>query len=100
MEFEQIIKDIQNKIFAPVYLFHGEEPYFIDRLTNYIEENALDEDVKEFNQTILYGRDVEPRDLIDIARRFPMLGNYQLVIVKEAQDIKNLEKLAKLIPTK
>lgn len=93
MEFEQIIKDLQNKIFFPIYFFHGEEPYFIDQLTSFIEKNALEESVKEFNQTVVYGRDVEPRDLIDLARRFPMLGNYQLVIVKEAQEIKQLEEL-------
>lgn len=93
MEFDQIIKDLQNKIFAPVYFFHGDEPYFIDQLTTFIEKNALDESVKEFNQSVVYGRDIEPRDLIDLARRFPMLGNYQVVIVKEAQEIKQLDEL-------
>jgi DNA polymerase-3 subunit delta len=89
-EFEQIISDIRNKIFYPVYFFHGEEPYFIDQLTNYIEENALDESVKEFNQSIVYGRDISPKDIIDLSKRFPMMGNYQLVVVKEAQDIKEI----------
>ena len=93
MEFKQIIKDLQNKIFSPVYFFHGEEPYFIDLLTSYIEQNALDESVKEFNQAVVYGRDVSPMDVIDLARRFPMMGNYQVVIVKEAQEIKKIEEL-------
>jgi len=93
LKFDQIIKDLENKIFSPVYFFYGEEPYFIDRLTSFIEKNALDESVKEFNQAVVYGRDIEPHDLIDLSRRFPMLGNYQVVIVKEAQDIKNLEEL-------
>jgi len=93
LEFDQIIKDLQNKIFSPVYFFHGEEPYFIDLLTSYIEQNALDESVKEFNQAVVYGRDVSPMDVIDLARRFPMMGNYQVVIVKEAQGIKNIEEL-------
>ena len=91
MTFEQIIADIQNKIFSPVYFFYGEEPFFIDQLTSYIEKNALDEDVKEFNQTVVYGRDLTPKDVIDLAHRFPMLGNYQLVILKEAQYLNKIE---------
>lgn len=91
MTFDQIIADIRNKIFSPVYFFQGEEPFFIDQLTHFIEKNALDEDVKEFNQSIVYGRDVTPKEVIDLARRFPMMGNYQLVIVKEAQSLNNIE---------
>jgi len=93
LRFEQIKNDINNKIFFPVYFFYGEESFFIDQLTDHIEQHALDENVKEFNQSIVYGRDVSVRDLIDLSRRFPMLGNYQLVIVKEAQDIKGIEEL-------
>ena len=92
-EFEQITKDIRNKIFYPVYFFYGEEPYFIDQLTAYIEEHALDESVKDFNQSVVYGRDVSPKDIIDLSKRFPMMGNYQLVVVKEAQDIKEIGEL-------
>jgi len=91
--FDQIINDIKNKIFFPIYFLYGEEPFYIDQLTAYIEQNALDESVKEFNQSVVYGRDVSPKDVIDLARRFPMMGNYQLVVVKEAQDIKNIEAL-------
>lgn len=93
LTFDQIIKDIQNKIFFPIYFFYGEEPYFVDQLTDYIEKNALDESVKEFNQSVVYGRDVSPKDIIDLSRRFPMMGNYQLVVVKEAQDIKEIGDL-------
>ncbi len=93
MTFDQIINDIKNKIFFPIYFLYGEEPFYIDQLTSYIEQNALDESVKEFNQSVVYGRDVSPKDIIDLARRFPMMGNYQLVVVKEAQDIKNIEGL-------
>ncbi|MCF6170890.1 MAG: DNA polymerase III subunit delta [Bacteroidales bacterium] len=93
LTFEQIIKDIQNKIFYPVYFFHGEEPYFIDQLTAYFEENVLDDSVKDFNQSVVYGRDVTPEDIIDLSKRFPMMGNYQMVVVKEAQDIQNIEGL-------
>lgn len=93
MTFEQILTDIRNKIFSPVYFLHGEEPFFIDQLTRFIEKNALDEDVREFNQTIVYGRDVRPDEVTDLARRFPMMGNYQLVIVKEAQALNNIEEI-------
>lgn len=99
MTFEQIIADIRNKIFSPVYFFQGEEPFFIDQLTHYFEKNALDEDVKEFNQTIIYGRDVMPKDVIHLARRFPMMGNYQLVMVKEAQSLNNIEQIEPYLKT-
>jgi len=93
LTFEQIINDIKNKIFFPIYFLYGEEPFYMDQLTAYIEQNALDESIKEFNQSVVYGRDVSPKDIMDLARRFPMMGNYQLVIVKEAQDINNIEGL-------
>ena len=93
MTFDQIITDIRNKIFSPVYFLQGEEPFFIDQLTNFIEKYTLDEEVKEFNQTIVYGRDTEPDQVIDLARRFPMMGNYQLVIVKEAQSLNNIDQI-------
>ena len=93
MTFDQIINDINNKIFFPVYFLYGEEPFYIDQLTAYIEQNALDENVREFNQSTVYGREVTPSDIIDLARRFPMMGNYQLVVVKEAQDLKTVEGL-------
>lgn len=93
MDFELILQDLQNKIFSPVYFLHGEEPYFTDQLTSYIEKNVLDESVREFNQSVLYGRDVTPIDIIHLARSFPMLGNYQVIIVKEAQEIKKIEEI-------
>jgi len=93
LKFEEILKDLENKIYSPVYLFFGEEPYFNDVLINYIEHNILEDTEKEFNQVVVYGREVSPRDITDLARRFPMMGNYQVVIVKEAQAIKNFEEL-------
>jgi len=93
MTAEEIIKDLQNKIYSPVYFFYGEEPYFIDVLINYIEHNVLDDSQREFNQMVVYGRDVSPKDISDLSRRFPMMGNYQVVIVKEAQDVKNIQEL-------
>lgn len=93
MTFDQIIGDIKRKIFHPVYLLHGEEPYFIDAISNLIEESILTDTEKEFNQTVLYGRDTDTGSIIDMARRFPMMANYQVVIIKEAQDIEKIENL-------
>ncbi len=93
IKIEEILRDAKNKVFYPIYFLFGEEPFFIDEVTNYLEQNILDEASKGFNQTTLYGRDVTARDIVDMARRFPMMGNYQVVIVKEAQVIKDFENL-------
>lgn len=90
MTFEQIIGDLKKKIYHPVYFFHGEEPYYIDQLSDYIEKNILSEGEKEFNQTVLYGKEVDVLTLISYARRYPMMSNYQVIILKEAQDMKSL----------
>jgi DNA polymerase-3 subunit delta len=92
-KFEEILRDAKNKVFYPIYFLYGEEAFFIDEITNYLDQNILDEASKSFNQTTVYGRDVVARDIIDMARRFPMMGNYQVVIVKEAQMIKDIENL-------
>lgn len=89
--FEQIIKDLKNRIYKPVYFLMGEEPFYIDVISNYIADHVLDEGQKEFNQNVLYGSDVDVLTVISEAKRFPMMGDYQVVIVKEAQNIKNLE---------
>ncbi|MEO8146781.1 MAG: DNA polymerase III subunit delta [Bacteroidia bacterium] len=88
--FENIIQDLKNKVYSPVYLLQGDESYYIDVISDYIENNVLDEMEKEFNQTILYGKDVDLLSLISQAKRYPMMSNYQVVIVKEAQNLKNL----------
>jgi DNA polymerase-3 subunit delta len=93
MTFEQITGDIKRKIYHPVYLLHGDEPYFIDAITDLIEGSVLTESEKEFNQTVVYGRDTDTGSIIDMARRFPMMANYQVVIIKEAQDIDKIENL-------
>jgi len=93
MTFEEITGDIKRKIYHPVYLLHGEEPYFIDAITDLIESTVLTDSEKEFNQTVIYGRDSDPGKIIDLAKRFPMMANYQVVIVKEAQDIDKIENL-------
>ena len=93
MNFEQIISDLKNKIYKPIYFLSGEEPYFIDLITKYIIDNVLTDAEKSFNQTLLYGKDTEIYTVINTAKRFPMMTNYQVVIVKEAQNIKKIDEL-------
>ncbi len=90
MTVEQIIGDLKKKIYHPVYFLQGEEPYYIDYISDFIEQNVLIESEKEFNQTVVYGRDLDLITLISYARRYPMMSNYQVVIVREAQDMKSL----------
>jgi len=85
---EDIYRDIGNKIYSPIYLLQGEEPYYIDYLSDLIERSVLDEFEKEFNQTVVYGRDSEPLSLVSNLKRYPMMANYQVVILKEAQDMR------------
>lgn len=89
--FEQIIADLNKKIYKPLYFLMGDESYFIDEITKNIEDNVLPAEEKAFNQTVLYGRDIELGTLLNAARRFPMMSNYNLVIVKEAQNMKGID---------
>ncbi len=82
-----IIKAIQSGKLAPVYLLGGEEPFFVDRITRAVEYSVLKEEEKGFNQTVLYGRDVSMNEILAEARQFPMMSDYRVVIVKEAQNI-------------
>ncbi|MBP5327259.1 MAG: DNA polymerase III subunit delta [Bacteroidales bacterium] len=83
----QLIEDIKAKKFAPVYLITGDENYYIDLVSDYIEKNIIDESMRDFDQTVVYGRDVTMGNVIDMAMRYPMMSPVQVVIVKEAQDI-------------
>jgi DNA polymerase-3 subunit delta len=91
--YEQILSDLQNKKFHPIYFLTGEESYYIDKISDYIQENALDEAAKSFNQTILYGKDSDALTIMNAAKRFPMMSSHQVVIVKEAQEIKEWDDL-------
>lgn len=91
--YEEIISDLKKRIFKPVYFLAGEEPYYIDLITEHIQEKVLAEDEKAFNQIILYGEDTNIATIIDTARRFPMMSSHQVLIIKEAQALKNLEEL-------
>jgi len=97
MTFDQIISDLQKKIYYPVYFLTGDEPYYIDEISSFIENNILDDNEKEFNQTVIYGKDSDVASIFSYAKRFPMMSNYQLVIVKEAQDIDKIEELVSYI---
>ena len=96
-EFEQIVKAIRHKAFKPVYLLHGEESYYTDQVSDLIEATALTEAEKSFNQTIVYGKDVDHLTLLDTLKRYPMMAERQVVILKEAQQMKGLEKLEEYV---
>lgn len=89
--YEQIIQELQKKIYKPIYFLMGDEPYFIDAITDYIEENILNEAERSFNLTVVYGKDVDLPTIVSLAKRYPMMANYQIVIVREAQNIRNLD---------
>ncbi len=93
MSMDQILEELRNKIYHPIYFLAGEEPYFIDTISDFIEKNVLSDTEKEFNQTVVYGKDTDVLSLVSMAKRFPMMANYQVVIVKEAQDIPKIEEL-------
>ena len=93
MTYNEIISELKKKIYKPVYFLQGEEPYFIDKITDYIQNNVLSEAERSFNQTILYGKDTTVEEVINTAKRFPMMANNQVVIVKEAQNLKNINEL-------
>jgi|YNPMSStandDraft_1061717.scaffolds.fasta_scaffold00120_23 DNA polymerase-3 subunit delta len=91
LTYEQIINELQKKIYRPVYFLMGEEPFFIDDISNFIEENVLNQAEKSFNLTVVYGKDVDLPSIVSLAKRYPMMSNYQVLIVKEAQNIKNID---------
>lgn len=97
MELKQILADIHQKKYAPIYFLMGNEPYFIDVISDTIEEEVLDETEKAFNQIVLYGRDVDIDTVATHAKSFSMMGGYMVVIVKEAQDLKNIEGFEKYV---
>lgn len=96
-ELDSILKSIKNKAFLPVYFLHGEEPYYIDVAVKSFENDVLEEDEKAFGQTVVYGKDTNIPEIISLAQQFPMFGNYNLIIVKEAQDLKFGEDECKIL---
>lgn len=103
MNHSQIIRDLKQKKYQPVYFLYGSEAYFIDLIADYIENNVLSDAEKSFNQTILYGKEVDAKTVIDTAYRYPMMAPRQVVLLKEAQEMRSLKKLQayveKAVPT-
>jgi DNA polymerase-3 subunit delta len=91
--YEEIMSDLKNRIYKPVYFLAGDEPYYIDIITNYIEENVLPESEKAFNQIVLYGEETSVAAVSETSRRFPMMSNHQVIIVKEAQALKKIDDM-------
>lgn len=93
--FQSIMHDLQERKFVPLYYLMGEESYYIDKISNYIAEHVLQPEERDFNQMVMFGSDVTAAQIADAARRYPMMSEYQVIIVKEAQNIKNTEALEK-----
>jgi len=93
MTFEAIISDLKAAKYESVYFLMGEEPFFIDQVTDYLAGHVLSPEEKSFNQVILYGRDTDMKTIVSSARRYPMMASRQVIIVREAQQLKNLEGL-------
>ena len=91
---EDILKELRAKQYRPIYYLMGEEPYYIDVIADYIADHVLTETEKDFNLTVIYGGDVDSASVINAAKRYPMMSEYQVVIVKEAQAIRNMEELS------
>ncbi|MDR6561757.1 MULTISPECIES: DNA polymerase III subunit delta [unclassified Arcicella] len=88
----EVLKELKKKTYAPLYLLHGDEPYYIDKVADYLEEHALGNGDKSFNQFVLFGKDLNVPSLLSYAKRFPMMSDKQLILVKEAQGIQGLEQ--------
>ena len=93
MNYKEIISSISNKDFHPIYFLMGEEPFYIDKISDYISDNVLESQEKEFNQSVLYGKEVDVAQIIAEAKQFPFGATHRVVIVKEAQNIKNIDEL-------
>ena len=90
---DDILKELRAKQYRPIYYLMGEEDYYIDLIADYIEENVLTDEEKEFNQTVMYGADVDIATVINAAKRYPMMAEHQVIIVKEAQAVRGMEEL-------
>ena len=88
MTAADIIKDLKNRKYKSIYLLHGDEPYFIDQVSDYVEHHLLSDAEKGFNQTVLYGKDTDVMTVLGASKRYPMMADYQVVLVKEAQEMK------------
>src|SRR5665647_1835772 len=97
MDYQNILTDLKNKQYRSIYFLEGEEPYYIDIVSDYILENVLTESEKSFNQTLLYGKDITLDTILTAARRYPMMAERQVVVVREAQNIRDIDELASYV---
>jgi len=88
MNAAELLKDLKNRKYKPVYLLHGDEPYYIDEISDFVEHKVLSDAEKGFNQTVFYGKDTDVMAVLNASKRYPMMADYQVVLVKEAQDMK------------
>ena len=88
MTAADLLKDLKNRKYKPIYLLHGEEPYYIDQVSNFVEHKLLPDAEKGFNQTVFYGKDTDIMSVLNASKRYPMMADYQVVLIKEAQDMK------------
>ena len=95
--FDSIMHDFKQRNYLPIYYLMGEESFYIDKISDYIAENVLTPEERDFNMTVMYGADVTGKDVVEVARRYPMMSEHQVVIVKEAQKLKGLEPLEKYV---
>lgn len=95
--FADILKQLKNKQYQPVYFLQGEETYFIDQVSDYIEQHVLDDAGKGFDLSVLYGKEMNVQSVLDVVKRYPMMSPYHVVILKEAQHLKNIDKLLECV---
>lgn len=92
--YEEIARNLKNRVYKPVYYLMGEESYYIDKISDYIVDTVLTEEEREFNLTVVYGADTDIASIINTAKRYPMMSEYQVVVVKEAQHVKHMDELS------
>ncbi len=95
--FDSVMSELKARHFKPIYYLMGEEAYYIDKISDWIADNVLQPEQRDFDQTVLFGSDVSASQVVDAAKRYPMMGQYQVIIVKEAQNIKHTEPLEKYL---
>ena len=95
--YESVMHDLKARDFKPIYYLMGDESYYIDKISDWIAENVLQPEEKDFNQTVLFGSDVNASQIVDAAKRYTMMSEYQVIIVKEAQNVKNVEPIEKYL---
>ena len=97
ISYESIMKDLKARKYSPVYVLMGEEPFYIDKICDYISENVLQPEERDFNQTVVFGADVTGAQVADLCKGYPMMAEYRVVVVKEAQNLRNFEALEKYL---